>query len=106
MYDVPIGPLEWDYTCKFGGGGVKARLRQLTSEEEDACYDYTGGDVRVNKSRYVRLGVVRIDGLSVGGEPVTTGEALCKARGLFVLLNELFVQIYNGSTLTEDEVKN
>jgi hypothetical protein len=107
VFDVPVGPREWDYTCRFGGGKVKAHLRQLTTEEEDGCITVTDkGRARIDKAEYVRKGCVSLTGLSVGGTPVTDGVGVCSQRGLMVLLSELFVAIYGGTTLTEDESKN
>jgi hypothetical protein len=106
MYDVPIGPLEWDYTCKFGDGQVKAHLRQLTTEEEDSCFEATEDGAKLNKSRYVRLGCVSLSGLTAGGKLVTTGDEICETPGLYVLLAELFVAIFKGSDLSEEERKN
>jgi hypothetical protein len=107
MYDVPIGPREWTYTCKFGNGQVKATLRQLTTEEEESCYDVVSArKVRANASQFVRLGCVKIEGLSVGGVPVTSGAEACDTPGLVRLVTELFVEISRGSQITEDEVKN
>jgi len=106
-FDVPIGPLEWDIACKFGGGKVKAHLRQLTSEEEDSCFEYsTAKTIRLNKSRYVRLGCMSVAGLTVNGKPITSGEEVSDSPGLFVLLAELFVAIQKGSDLSEAETKN
>lgn len=106
-FDVPVGLREWDHVCKFGGGKVKAHLRQLTTEEEDGCIDFSDkGRIRIDKSRYVRLGCMSITGLSVGGVPVTDGNGVCTQRGILVLLGELFVAIQTGSDLSEDERKN
>ena len=106
-YDVPMGPREWDYTCRFGGGQVKAHLRQLTTEEEDDCYDISDkGKVRLSKPKYVRKGCMSITGLTVSGEEVTDGVSVCATPGLMTLMCELFVAIEKGCNLTEAEVKN
>jgi hypothetical protein len=107
MYDVPIGKLAWEHTCKFGGGAIKAHLRQLTTEEEDSCIEYTAkGNVRFNKSQCVRLGCTSIEGLSVGGKAITNGVELCAATGLYALFAELFIEIQTAGALTEGEIKN
>lgn len=105
MYDVPLGPLEWDYACKFGEG-IKAHLRQLTTEEEDSCIVFQEKAAMLNKSLYVRFGCVSLSGLSVGGKTIENGGDICDSPGLYALLMELFVEIQKGSSLGEDEVKN
>uniref|UniRef100_A0A6M3IHK9 Uncharacterized protein n=1 Tax=viral metagenome TaxID=1070528 RepID=A0A6M3IHK9_9ZZZZ len=106
-FDVPMGPREWDCTCRFGGGKVKAHLRQLTTEEEDGCIDFSDrGRVRIDKAKYVRLGCMSLTGLTVSGEAVTDGAGVCSTRGLLALLGELFVAVQAGSDLAEEERKN
>ncbi len=103
-YNVKIGPLEWDFVPEFGEGKIKARLRQLTVEELDECVELSG---RYNRRKMVTFGLLSLEGVSVGGSPVTTGEELLLAsKALHTLFIEIWLEVNKGSTVSEDEAKN
>ncbi len=103
-YDVPIGPLEWDLVPEYGEGKITAHLRQLTVEELDECVAPSG---RYDRCKMVSFGLTGLDGLSMGGVPVTNAEELFLAqRALHPLLIEIWLSLQKGSDVTEEESKN
>jgi len=102
-YDVPIGKETWDLVPVYGEGKITVHLRQLTVEEYADCVDQNGLD----RTKMLRYGLMGIDGLSVGGTPVTNAEELLAAKqDLYKLYMEIWVELYTGSTISEDERKN
>ncbi len=105
-YDVPIGPLEWDFVPEFGEGKITCKLRQLTVEEVDGCIN-TSFSGTIMRSKMVLLGLLGLTGITAEGVPVETADQLLLApQGLAPLYMEIWRAIQAGSTVTEEESKN
>ena len=102
-YDVPIGKETWDFVPVYGEGKITAHLRQLTVEEYADCLDRTG----LNRIKIVQYGLIGLDGLSIGGAPVTDAAGLHGAKqDLYKLHMEIWFELYEGSSVSEKERKN
>ena len=108
MFDIPVGDLEWPVVIEsVGDGQIVATVRQLTGEERDSCLSISG-DIELDRQKMVRLGLVKIEGLSVGGKAIVTADDLLKSRQkeLYAIMQEIFLAINRGSQLSEEESKN
>jgi hypothetical protein len=109
-FDIPVGDLQWTFAVEdIGDGQIQATVRQLSGEERDKCLVTNVIDgVTMDRAKMIRLGLVSIDGLSVGGVQIDTAEKLLSTRNreLFFVIHEVFAAILRGSQLEESEAKN
>ncbi len=103
-YDVKLGELEWDFVPEYGDGKITARLRQLTVEEYDSCFNSMEG---IDRPQMIGFGLLGLDGISVNGDAVIDAQGLLAApKQLMVLFGEIWVELQKGSEVTEEESKN
>ncbi len=103
-YDVQLGPSEWDFVPEYGDGKITAELRQLSIEEYDSCLSSARG---IDRPRMVGLGLLKLNGVSINGNPVVNAQGLVTApKPLMPLFVEIWMEIQKGSEVTEEESKN
>ena len=108
VFDVKIGAEEWDFVPRFGAGKITCKLKQLTVEEMDDCFDLFAPDPakQINRPKVVAYGLKKISGLTVGGKPVKDATELMAApKVLQTLFIEIWMEINKGSKVTATEKK-